>query len=86
MEELGDLEEAEELESPVAVTFQVPEGGVAWRFWSAGGEILPEESVSSSTISLELRDLGLWHLLLFIDDSGSTLSSTWLFLFPEDAE
>ena len=86
VEELGDLEEAEELESPVAVTFQVPEGGVAWRFWSAGGEILPEESVSSSTISLELRDLGLWHLLLFIDDSGSTLSSTWLFLFPEDAE
>ncbi|MBR3583903.1 MAG: InlB B-repeat-containing protein [Kiritimatiellae bacterium] len=86
VEELGDFEEAEELESPLAVAFQVPEGAVAWRFWSAGGEILPEEAVSSSTISLELRNLGLWHLLLFFDDSGTTLSSTWLFLSAEEAE
>jgi uncharacterized repeat protein (TIGR02543 family) len=84
VEELGDREEAEELDCPLAVTFQVPEGGVAWRFWSSERGILAEEAVSSSTISLQIPDLGLWHLLLFFDDSGATLSSTWL--FPAVAE
>jgi uncharacterized repeat protein (TIGR02543 family) len=84
VEELADREEAEALATPLAVTFQVPEGGVAWQFWSAESGILAEDAVTSSTIDLELPDLGLWHWLRFFDEEGGTLSSTWL--FPAAAE
>jgi uncharacterized repeat protein (TIGR02543 family) len=84
VEELGDREEAEELENQIAVTFRVPAGGTAWQFWSAERGLLAEDVVSSATIDLELPDLGLWHWLRFFDEEGGTLSSTWL--FPAAAE
>ena len=79
VEELADREEAEELESPLAVAFRVPEGGVAWQLWSAERGILAEDAVSAATVELLLPDLGLWHWLRFFDADGGTLSSTWIF-------
>ena len=80
VEELGDREEAEELETPFPVAFRVPAGGVAWQLWSAERGILSDGNVSGPAIVLHLPDLGLWHWLRFFDAEDATLSSTWLFL------
>ena len=79
VEELGDRTESAESAPPLAATFRVPAGAAARQLWSAGRGILAEGAVSSSTIVLELPDLGIWHWLRFFDADGATLSSTWLF-------
>ena len=84
VEELEGLEDAEELPEPLALTFQVPEGGAAWQLWSAARNVLAGEETASPTVSLQLPDLGLWYWVRFFDAEGGSLSSTWL--FPSETE
>jgi serpin B len=79
IEELGGREWAEELETPLALTFRVPEGGAAWQLWSAARGTLADEGTAAGTVTLELPDLYVWYWMRFLDAEGSSLSSTWLF-------
>ena len=82
VEELGDREGAETLANPLVLDFRVPAGATGWQLWSAERGVLEEAEVSSSTIALQIPDIGLWHWLHFVDAEGGTVSSTWL--FPAD--
>jgi uncharacterized repeat protein (TIGR02543 family) len=80
VEELAAREWAEELETPLTLTFRVPDGGAAWQLWSAERGTLADEGLgAASTVTLQLPDLGIWYWMRFLGADGSTLSSTWLF-------